>query len=123
MAKLIVALCLLSVGLANGLANYGGCTCEVDDFKERFERLESLVEFIASKATASPTLIPPELNGCGEPCADVVTLDSAALDTVVEIDGNDRHHQRAPPASPAFEGLDASLARRSSRQALRPRSR
>ena len=27
MAKLIVAL-LLSVGLANGLANFGGCTCE-----------------------------------------------------------------------------------------------
>ena len=36
MAKLIVAL-LLSVGLANGLANFGGCTCEVDDFKERFD--------------------------------------------------------------------------------------
>ena len=89
MAKLIVALVLLSNGLANGLANFGGCTCEVDDFKERFERLESLVEFIASKATVSPTLIPPELNGCGEPCADVVTLDEAALDTDVEEGGND----------------------------------
>ena len=29
MAKLIVALVLLSNGLANGLANFGGCTCEV----------------------------------------------------------------------------------------------
>ena len=90
MAKLIVALvALLSVGLANALANFGGCTCEVDDFKERFERLESLVEFIASKATASPTVTPPELNGCGEPCADVVTLDEAALDTVVQEEGDD----------------------------------
>ena len=72
MAKLIVAVSLLSVGLANGLANFGGCTCEVDDYKERFESLEaqvgemlSLLEFIASKATASPTVAPPELNGCG----------------------------------------------------------
>ena len=80
MVKLIVAL-LLSVGLANGLANYGGCTCEVDDYKERFETLEnqvgemlSLLEFIASKATASPTVAPPELNGRGKPCVDVVTV-------------------------------------------------
>ena len=65
MAKLIVALCILFVGLANGLANYGGCTCGGDDYKERFETLEaqvgemlSLLEFIASKATASPTVTP-----------------------------------------------------------------
>ena len=83
MVKLIVAL-LLSVGLANGLANYGGCTCDVDDYKERFETLESqvgemlnLLEFIASKATASPTVAPPELNGCGKPCVDVVTVPPA----------------------------------------------
>ena len=81
MVKLVVALLLLFVGLANGLANYGGCTCEVDDYKERFETLEnqvgemlSLLEFIASKATASPTVAPPELNGCGKPCVDVVTV-------------------------------------------------
>ena len=58
MAKLIVVLCLLSVGLANGLANYGGCTCEVDDFKERFERLESLVEFIASMPSGEDAVCP-----------------------------------------------------------------
>ena len=80
MAKLVVA--LLFVGLANGLANFGGSTCELDsDYKERFEKLEarveevlSLVESIASKpcceGTAQPTVTPPELNGCGEPCAD-----------------------------------------------------
>ena len=97
MAKLIVAL-LLSVGLANGLANFGGSTCELDsDYKERFEKLEDrieemmgvvegmmgVVESIASKpcceGTAQPTVTPPELNGCGEPCADVVTLDEAAI--------------------------------------------
>ncbi len=44
MAKLIVAL-LLSVGLANGLANFGGSTCELDsDYKERFEKLEDRIE-------------------------------------------------------------------------------
>ena len=90
--KLIVAISLLSVGLANALANYGGCTCEVDDFKERFESLEaqvgeilSLVEFIASKATASPTVTPPELNGCGKPCADVVTRNSTQAEGGYEI--------------------------------------
>ncbi len=82
MAKLIVALYVLFGGLANAMGNFGSCSvCEVDDYKERFETLEaqvgemlSLLEFIASKATASPTVTPPELNGCGKPCTDVVTV-------------------------------------------------
>ena len=90
MAKLVVA--LLFVGLANGLANFGGSTCELDsDYKERFESLEaqvaeikSLVESIASKpcceATAQPTVTPPELNGCGQPCGTVIPIDDLAFD-------------------------------------------
>ena len=105
MAKLIVAL-LLSVGLANGLANFGGSTCELDsDYKERFEKLEErieemmsvvegmmgVVESIASKpcceGTAQPTVTPPELNGCGQPCGTVIPIDDLAFDPLgIEAD-------------------------------------
>ena len=77
MVKLVVALSLC-VGLA-----------ESDEFANRFLELEAQVEAMNSlvesccEATAQPTVTPPELNGCGEPCADVVTLDEAALDTEV----------------------------------------
>ncbi len=98
MAKLVVALAILSVGLANGLANFGGSACEVEDYKERFESLEaqvaeikSLVESIAAKpcceATAQPTVTPPELNGCGQPCGTVIPIDDLAFDPLgIEAD-------------------------------------
>jgi len=41
MAKLIVALALLSVGLANGLANFGGCTCDDHSARPASLRLRS----------------------------------------------------------------------------------
>ena len=66
--------------------------------KERFESLEaqvaeikSLVESIAAKpcceATAQPTVTPPELNGCGQPCGTVIPIDDLFFDPLgIEAD-------------------------------------
>ena len=58
---------------------------EVADLKAQVAEIKSLVEFIASEATEKPTAEPTPaptapptvaLNGCGEPCLGVETLDT-----------------------------------------------
>ena len=64
---------------------------EVADLKAQVAEIKSLVEFIASEATEKPTAeptpaptVPPtaEKNGCGEPCADKITISSTSFPTV-----------------------------------------
>ena len=64
---------------------------EIADLKAQVAEIKSLVEFIASEATEKPTAeptpaptVPPtaEKNGCGEPCADKITISSTSFPTV-----------------------------------------
>ena len=60
--KLVVVLCLLNVGVA--LADCDALADRVDGLEAQVDKMQNSLE----------TCLPTEFNGCGELCADVITI-------------------------------------------------
>ena len=139
--KLLVALALAAAPSARGMAPYATDSEleeRVQELEERVQELEEeLAQCQAAIVTCGPTAAPttaeptaaPELNGCGEPCAGVVTISSTSFliesdvcyvvngmfpSGVIKIpDGVDCAKITVPSGSGLF-GIDAHLPRPSS---------